>query len=201
MSRAPTWGAISIHALCEEGDQKGVKRARTTYAFLSTPSARRATREIYRLGYSNGISIHALCEEGDYGSGHHPPTLQLFLSTPSARRATGRTDRKKHRQRHFYPRPLRGGRLSGTQAFVRWLNISIHALCEEGDPLFPGRYTARENISIHALCEEGDCVRYTGWATPTAFLSTPSARRATISVDVEDNKIKFLSTPSARRAT
>ena len=56
------------------------------------------------------ISIHALREEGDdkWRELMHCP--ELFLSTPSARRAT-----------------------SGTQAFVRWLNISIHALREEGD--------------------------------------------------------------------
>ena len=33
------------------------------------------------------------------------------------------------------------------------------------------------------------------------FLSTPSARRATESVDATVEAIKFLSTPSARRAT
>ena len=36
-----------------------------------------------------------------------------------------------------------------------------------------------DNISIHALCEEGDASsfsRFPGWAI---FLSTPSARRAT----------------------
>ena len=42
-------GAISIHALCEEGD--------------STATS---------LGYSVEISIHALCEEGDGGHGAGP---------------------------------------------------------------------------------------------------------------------------------
>ena len=39
----------------------------------------------------------------------------------------------------------------------------------------PGRKT----ISIHALREEGDCPAPHATAAPTAFLSTPSARRAT----------------------
>ena len=79
----------------------------------------------------------------------------VFLSTPSARRATGR--------------PV-----------LRWYEkrISIHALCEEGDPgtpwsmepprIFLSTPSARRatrcpcglhvlsHISIHALCEEGD---------------------------------------------
>ena len=35
-------------------------------------------------------------------------------------------------------------------------------------------------ISIHALREEGDRAKETGDRTSTSFLSTPSARRATI---------------------
>ena len=55
-----------------------------------------------------------------------------FLSTPSARRATSSLFLRRQRQ-----------------------GISIHALCEEGDPGHPptGSLFA---ISIHALCEEGD---------------------------------------------
>ena len=80
----------------------------------------------------------------------------VFLSTPSARRATGR--------------PV-----------LRWYEkrISIHALCEEGDPGTP-------------------------WSMepPRIFLSTPSARRATaVSRAASCIFFQFLSTPSARRAT
>ena len=60
----------------------------------------------------------------------------IFLSTPSARRAT--------RVR---------------SAASRLLQISIHALCEEGDQR-PGLGVHLIAISIHALCEEGDGVRY-----------------------------------------
>ena len=78
--------------------------------FLSTPSARRATRaaaaqqagkfisihalreegDLHRGGESRngGISIHALREEGDLGQIYDQNELKQFLSTPSARRAT-----------------------------------------------------------------------------------------------------------------
>ena len=78
---------ISIHALCEEGDQELKEQEPSTATFLSTPSARRATeRRRHRCRHGH-ISIHALCEEGDpRGARHdgHPAD--------------------------FYPRPLRGGR-------------------------------------------------------------------------------------------
>ena len=83
--------------------------------------------------------------------------------------------------------------------------------------------TEASKISIHALREEGDLVRLCrkapvpnfyprpprgGRQSNTAediaemeFLSTPSARRATDDVSVEDAAQIFLSTPSARRAT
>ena len=80
---------ISIHALREEGDKKDQKVFTQTAKFLSTPSARRATRydQTYQQGienfyprpprggrqerpeslYTDGkISIHALREEGDW---------------------------------------------------------------------------------------------------------------------------------------
>ena len=59
--------------------------------------------------------------------------------------------------RHFYPRPPRGGRLSAVQVLDAMLNISIHALREEGDPIRYIRLSVSIYISIHALREEGDC--------------------------------------------
>ena len=124
---------ISIHALREEGDQHGKYRRGPTLIFLSTPSARRATKRLRhnenRLGDfyprpprggrrgggcaavdRQAISIHALREEGDF-----------CCSTPN------------WCIRHFYPRPPRGGRLSFLKSQNRLLLISIHALREEGD--------------------------------------------------------------------
>ena len=145
---------ISIHALREEGDlsadtlwqqrgnfyprpPRGGRRKRTLqevaqYIFLSTPSARRATRLHRKQKRRILISIHALREEGDLLLFHAEPhpvisihalreegdklrfvvhcESPLFLSTPSARRATGRPG-------------------CGHQVW----RISIHALREEGD--------------------------------------------------------------------
>ena len=102
-------------------------------------------------------------------------------------------------------------------------SISIHALREEGDfgrgggkqsmadfyprPPRGGRliYCKRLNpdtcISIHALREEGDPSGTESKARSSKFLSTPSARRATIWPIMLVAVASFLSTPSARRAT
>ena len=102
---------ISIHALREEGDIPVIKQYFGANAFLSTPSARRATgvscpsmvrkanfyprppRGGRLLGLAagvagEGISIHALREEGD---------MYAAMSTMAVL--------------YFYPRPPRGGRL------------------------------------------------------------------------------------------
>ena len=170
--------AISIHALREEGDLLivyALTRGRYFYPrpprggrlgwtksycsmilFLSTPSARRATRNQIQQGFCatqflstpsarratepdaagllrNAISIHALREEGD--------------GTRCSRASA---------QRNFYPRPPRGGR----------------HFCLRGG------YHEKE-ISIHALREEGDVTTLNYPKIIRKFLSTPSARRAT----------------------
>ena len=81
----------------------------------------------------------------------------LFLSTPSARRAT-----------------FCGG--SGGSGWP----ISIHALREEGDAYEPFHLREKIEISIHALREEGDTNGLVAFANGYIFLSTPSARRATM---------------------
>ena len=58
-------------------------------------------------------------------------------------------------------------------------DISIHALCEEGDSI-KSIYRAFIAISIHALCEEGDSNIFSANFNIVLFLSTPSARRATL---------------------
>ena len=100
---------ISIHALREEGDRRTTPRqCQHKYfyprpprggrhwivqlvfdftKFLSTPSARRATKTA--ASSTNG---------------------NVFLSTPSARRATSCGLLSIFNQSHFYPRPPRGGR-------------------------------------------------------------------------------------------
>ena len=57
--------SISIHALREEGDSWTTVSEGGRFPFLSTPSARRATRFDSCTRHYNTISIHALREEGD----------------------------------------------------------------------------------------------------------------------------------------
>ena len=153
---AGSW-SISIHALREEGDVPSWETSPMVSAFLSTPSARRATKRGAVAGDDVVISIHALREEGD-GSctgtalscgyfyprpprGGRQPTANdsglalLFLSTPSARRATG----------HVLT-VQRGGKVFLSTPSARRATVSAN---------------------MAAL-------------TFQAFLSTPSARRATV---------------------
>ena len=170
--------------------------------FLSTPSARRATsaaasglccsnnfyprpprggRLVIHVANSRryGISIHALREEGDGQSAGCPHRTDGFLSTPSARRATDirhhhvragtisihalREEGDKQQcgdelqQRNFYPRPPRGGRLKDGYLFSNQYDFYPR-------PPRGGRQPA-----------------VLGENRPKIFLSTPSARRATVS--------------------
>ena len=132
--------------------------------FLSTPSARRATR----VGSTSLV------------------THRLFLSTPSARRATHAGAFTAVSVRDFYPRHPRGGRPALGALEGVYGRISIHALREEGDasaavdnhngaeflstPSARRATTGRLHwrsapaISIHALREESD--RFTARAQP-----------------------------------
>ena len=191
---------ISIHALRGEGDSETLKQRKQSFAFLSTPSAGRAT---WRKGYiqcTNGISIHALRGEGDKaerpsfqireisihalrGEGDQENTisrntLDQFLSTPSAGRAT---------------------HCKGMAADI--VVISIHALRGEGDQRSNQAHDADLGISIHALRGEGDLLSKPYPVGQLQFLSTPSAGRATLDEIYHALHDRFLSTPSAGRAT
>ena len=85
-----------------------------TREFLSTPSARRATRIPCDPVPRERISIHALREEGD--------VLQ---------------EQRIHQKGYFYPRPPRGGRRRAMTNEQYFKLISIHALREEGDGRSP----------------------------------------------------------------
>ena len=167
--------------------------------FLSTPSARRATPEPLRLRLHHQISIHALREEGDRVRRRIGSVLANFYPRPP------RGGRHAHSLilpslSDFYPRPPRGGRLS--QMFLQCRLRNFYPRPPRG-----GRPTGRKARNINKL-----------------FLSTPSARRATVTAQrrIEEVRISihalreegdsrlsmmrctsllFLSTPSARRAT
>ena len=213
---------ISIHALREEGDNIGSLSPGPTQnfyprpprggrphsstvrlsggAFLSTPSARRATDVLLRAAAHSSISIHALREEGD---------------TPTSTSSLGKTN--------FYPRPPRGGRRQLHRGRKGRQRISIHALREEGDSSSTSDRAAARNFyprpprgGRHDVLVE--------FRDGSKFLSTPSARRATwprptakteplnfyprpprggrhYGIEVKRPFVGFLSTPSARRAT
>ena len=171
--------SISIHALREEGDRPRTIQESLQRIFLSTPSARRATKAIQDAGLMRYISIHALREEGDTRAAvfctvamrisihalREEGDLDLdagrivgfvFLSTPSARRATLICLHRSGAAHNFYPRPPRGGR-----------------------PMGKNHHSRNHQISIHALREEGDFELANDKLTRSEFLSTPSARRAT----------------------
>ena len=237
---------ISIHALREEGDPVPEEKKLEDRVFLSTPSARRATAvavlartvvviSIHALreegdliaepkGYKFTISIHALREEGDRscaegfapdggisihalreeGDGRWSCTaasVKLFLSTPSARRATPCRTRCSRSSSYFYPRPPRGGRRMRR----------TRRACATGY-FYPRPPRGGRLMSMRAGMP---------WLL---FLSTPSARRATLGATESrfpDEYFyprpprggrpgttkalmlaqQFLSTPSARRAT
>ena len=101
---------ISIHALREEGDDQSLTPTMGVKQFLSTPSARRATKCPCKAVPIVIISIHALREEGDETIADLLLMFGKFLSTPSARRATSRSSFRSRPAAYFYPRPPRGGR-------------------------------------------------------------------------------------------
>ena len=102
----------------------------------------------------------------------------------------------------FYPRPPRGGRRLYRHSQADVVNFYPRPP-QGGRPLQFPLVRTDDVISIHALREEGDRQPLRGGTPPQRFLSTPSARRATLAVLVESVKplAEFLSTPSARRAT
>ena len=195
----------------------------TEAVFLSTPSARRATRLGWLCCYFFPISIHALREEGDRFIIASTVSLSIFLSTPSARRATCFLSIDGYLLYDFYPRPPRGGRRVPAQVRQPAQSISIHALREEGDgsryfrqlqsgyfyprPPRGGRLLTLFAVADVAVFLSTPSARRATSSTllylsaPALFLSTPSARRATVVQVCKLGDIEFLSTPSARRAT
>ena len=215
---------ISIHALREEGDYGRSPVFWVSRTFLSTPSARRATRYLRwhsdeaqnfyprpPRGGRRQLAALILPQQTDFyprppRGGRHADRdiakeMLKFLSTPSARRAT----------------PVSHKRVEGCQVFLSTPSARRATVLffSAGNPGI---------ISIHALREEGDERLRVRFGGSCKFLSTPSARRATgLTGYVEGKRInfyprpprggrqrttvdssrpsKFLSTPSARRAT
>ena len=104
----------------------------------------------------------------------------VFLSTPSARRATFLFRFNTTDSEYFYPRPPRGGRppARSSASCTRKGFLSTPSARRATDhAAICGRVV---DISIHALCEEGDPLPTGQGVYCCIFLSTPSARRATV---------------------
>ena len=191
---------ISIHALREEGDSKMYGRTVKDNDFYPRPPR----------GGRRPSSTTPISSANFYPRPPRGGRLEM---------GCGKT-----LTANFYPRPPRGGRPPRNRCRRRVNRISIHALREEGDLVLlgeqrvftsisihalreegdhpPRRSSRCKPISIHALREEGDILHSAGVASLQIFLSTPSARRATVVVlRVVGCQFGFLSTPSARRAT
>ena len=101
---------------------------------------------------------------------------------------------------YFYPRPPRGGRREVRPLDHIALSISIHALREEGDMVQHRAVRFRKNF--YPRPPRGGRPESEGtMQAEELFLSTPSARRATLADKGCTVTSEFLSTPSARRAT
>ena len=201
MSIPPYCGPISIHALREEGDDPGYHGPDIFKPFLSTPSARRATSgPTGQTAAAYAISIHALREEGDRAELY--PRFARYISIHALREEGDfALSVRCFQPSDFYPRPPRGGRPSPP--------ASVYSPSANFYPRPP---------------RGGRQVDRSGRVVTRVFLSTPSARRATLQCLVtwsshryfyprpprggrlvlvwsRNSSEGFLSTPSARRAT
>ena len=119
-SSLPSWRGGNFYPRPPRGGRQAYKTdGWVGLAFLSTPSARRATWPAHRGRRQIPISIHALREEGDARSEFRLCITLRFLSTPSARRATVPLMVFQTPHTDFYPRPPRGGRQEPMKASVR----------------------------------------------------------------------------------
>ena len=178
MSSSSTWAFTNFYPRPPRGGRPSRPRSQPTWAaFLSTPSARRATGVHFYKDDYQFISIHALREEGDdlpcsryleiQDFYPRPPRggrqgVQLgdyhtlkFLSTPSARRATQLSHHSPSMTANFYPRPPRGGRHLPARE-ENQAKIFLSTPSARRATLTSCEKSRWRKISIHALREEGD---------------------------------------------
>ena len=199
----PFWSdsehTISIHALREEGDREFVnfcaeqldfyprpprggrpEKYRDTQAiieFLSTPSARRATRGVQRGQQQQG-DFYPRPPRGGRPSQSSSVSLVLY----------------------FYPRPPRGGRRKANRSRRERKTFLSTPSARRATPTGP-RKNVESKISIHALREEGDATPAVVWAILRYFYPRPPRGGRPGDGSEVTLTLRFLSTPSARRAT
>ena len=185
MSSSSTWAFTNFYPRPPRGGRPSRPRSQPTWAaFLSTPSARRATGVHFYKDDYQFISIHALREEGDILQTRKILARDDFYPRPPRGGRPQRTAGRKQRG-DFYPRPPRGGRREGKlTAYTRGEFLSTPS--------------ARRATSIRSMCCSPGAYFYPrpprGGRPPVGtrkaachelFLSTPSARRTTVSVSPE----------------
>ena len=74
-------GLISIHTLRTEGDNALVDVGLGVLQFLSTPSVRRVTFQLYHFGDHRPISIHTLRTEGDASPASSATAFAISIHT------------------------------------------------------------------------------------------------------------------------
>ena len=169
---------ISIHALREEGDADGGIWKLEAKKFLSTPSARRATRPCTRISTTPSDFYPRPPRGGRLSRSGNELHPTQFLSTPSARRATRDATTIANGMRNFYPRPPRGGRQPSCSAIPRPWNFYPR----------PPRGGRRLQCLVT-------------WSSHRYFYPRPPRGGRPRSGSCTFQVILFLSTPSARRAT
>ena len=181
---------ISIHALREEGDGCiGRLPHRHNHFYPRPPRGGRrnhgddaaALRDFYPRPPRGGRRDFLEVPEGG----------ELFLSTPSARRATRRSCSGLRCSRNFYPRPPRGGRPSWRPS--RPPQMDFYPRPPRGGR--PGCCTSSSSpTDFYPRPPRGGRPCGAG-ATLLAFLflSTPSARRATLTLrkQIDEDKISI----------
>ena len=172
---------------------------RIFYFYPRPPRGGRPDTDGAQIGFIC-ISIHALREEGDVHTVDPISHFRRFLSTPSARRATFFGSNLFCFCFNFYPRPPRGGRPVLARTLLSITNFYPR-------PPRGGRHKDREperdrlEISIHALREEGDSSLWITQPSICYFYPRPPRGGRHGFTPFSSHSFTFLSTPSARRAT
>ena len=141
---------ISIHALREEGDADGGIWKLEAKKFLSTPSARRATRPCTRISTTPSDFYPRPPRGGRLSRSGNELHPTQFLSTPSARRATG---------------PV-GTAVVGNA-------ISIHALREEGDQCSQSNRLGTKKFLSTPSARRATPTGWYDWQNSTNFYPRP----------------------------
>ena len=131
---------------------------------------------------------------------HYHFALEKFLSTPSARRATLSVLCSHFGCADFYPRPPRGGRPC-VRLIRRRAKIFLSTPSARRATYNGSMFTKSFEISIHALREEGDTQQHRTWSIFSNFYPRPPRGGRLVMRIIAAWSMLFLSTPSARRAT